>query len=199
VPNESTQPQDTTEILTPSVENRRVTIGPKEYEVEFVQKPLSFFGKLEVFSVLGGALDKALSGPDGIVLSDLFEGPAKVGENLTNQNFRDADTFVRGIAKLVQFAPSLFSDLYVIFLGVPRGEREVVKDMMERPEGDGGLSDEDGIGILETFIDQNWDVMVDFFDSKIMPLVKKIGTKVQKTGSQPSKPSKSTRRTTPKP
>jgi hypothetical protein len=184
------------EVLVPSYEPRFVTIGKEPYEVSYTQKPLSFFGKLETFSVLGSALDKAMAGPDGITLSELFEGPSEVDGELNAQNFRDADMFVKGVVKLLQFVPELLSDLYVIFLAVPKGERYVVKDMMERPSDEGGLSDEDGLGILDTFVDQNWDVMVDFFTSKVVPLYNKITTKAQ--GSQPSKPSKSTRRTTPK-
>jgi hypothetical protein len=195
VSNENTAP-DENEVLVPSAEVRTIVLGKDSYEVSFLQKPLSFFGKLEVFSVLGAALDKAMSGPDGLTLGELFDGPASMGKELNKQNFRDADTFVKGVAKLVQYAPDLLADLYLIFLSVPRGERGIVKEMMERPADEGGLSDEDGLGILETFVDQNWDVMLDFFTSKILPLVNKINTKVQE--SQPSKPSKTTRRTTPK-
>lgn len=191
VSNENTETTED-EVLVPSVANRVVTFGTDGNEVSYVQKPLSFFGKIEVFSVLGSALDKAMSGPDGLTLNDVFEGPTEGG--ISAQRFRDADTFVKGVAKLVQYAPDLLEDLYTIFLGVPRGERELVKFVMVRPADEGGLSDEDGLGILDTFVDQNWDVMLDFFTSRVMPLVNKVSTKVQE--SQPSKPSKNTPRTT---
>lgn len=175
------QPEDTTEVLVPSVENYTVTIGPPGNQMEFVQKPLSFFQKLEVFSILGSALDKAMAGPDGLTVSDLFDGPSSLGEELTENNFKDADTFVRAISKLVQFAPDLLSQLFLVVLSVPRGARTSVKIVMELPPDEGGLSDDQGFGILNTFIDQNWDVMVDFFKARIVPLINKLSNKVQES------------------
>jgi len=190
VSNENTEPKDSTEVLVPSEEERRITIGQGDYVFEFTQRPLSFFQKLEVFSVLGRALEKSMSGPDGLTLSELFEGPAPLEANLSATNYRDADTFVKAIAKLVQYTPELLAELYCVILAVPRGQRGLVTEVMELPEAEGGLSDEDGFGILETFVDQNWNVMVDFFNNRVIPLVNKVNSKVQ--GSQPSKPSKTT-------
>lgn len=171
------QPQDTTEVLNPSAEHVEVQIG----ELTFVQKPLSFFQKLEVFSVLGAALDKAMSGPNGLTLSDLFDKPAEVGDQVSERNYREADTFIKAITKLVQYVPDLIADLYLIVLAVPRGSREYVKEIMESPESEGGLSDEQGFQIIETFIDQNWDVMMDFFTERITPLVNKLTAKSQES------------------
>ena len=179
------QPQDTVDVLVPSAANREVSFGAGDLQMTYIQKPLSFFQKLEVFSVLGSALDKAMSGPDGLTLSDLFDGPAGVGDKLNERNFRDADTFIKAIAKLVQYTPDLLSDLYVIILGVPKGSRLFVKEVMELPEDEGGLSDDQGFGILDTFVDQNWEVMSDFFSKRIMPLANKMSSKLQE--SQPSK------------
>lgn len=187
---------DVTEILEPTVEDRPVTIGKDAYEFKFVQRSLNFFQKLEVFSILGGALNRAMSGDDGITISELLEGPSAVGGTITDTNIREADTFIQAIAKLVQYAPDLLSDLYMVFLAVPRGQRELVKELMEQPVAEGGLSDEDGFAILDTFIDQNWNVMIDFFTQRILPLANKISGKVQE--SQPSTPLKNTQPTTPK-
>jgi hypothetical protein len=193
VPNKSTQVEEPTEVLEPTVEHRTVSFGEEPYDFTFVQKPLSFFGKMEIFSVLGNALDKAMSGPDGLSLSELLDGPRPTGDALTVENFRDADAFVKAITKLVLYAPELFLDLYAVILSVPRGQRVIVKEVMEQE-----LSDEEGIKILETFIDQNWDVMVDFFTVQIRPLIQKVSSKTSPE-SQPSKPSKPTPQVTPKP
>jgi hypothetical protein len=196
VADKTTKSEDATEVLVPAVEHRVVTIGQDPLRYSYVQKPLSFFQKMEVFAVLGKALDRAMSGPDGITVSELLDGPNAVEGELSADNFRDADTFVRAISKLVQFAPEILLDLFVVVLGVPRGQRDLVKEMIDMPEDEGGLSDEDGIGILETFIDQNWEVMVDFFTVKIQPLIKRVTSKLPE--SQPSKPSKNTQQATPK-
>jgi hypothetical protein len=188
VANKTTQPnEDSTEVLVPAAENRTFVLHDGDQTITLVQKPLSFFQKMEVFSVLGNALDRAMSGPDGLRIGDLFDGP----EELSVSNFSEGDTFFKAIFKLVAYAPEILLDLYTVLLGVPRGSREYIKPVLESE-----LPDEDGIAILNTFIDQNWDVMVDFFTVQIRPLIEKVSSKVQE--SQPSKPSKPTARTTPK-
>ena len=185
--NKTTQPaEDSTEVLEPAAQHREVHLGVEPNIKTYVQRPLSFFGKMEIFAVLGGALDKAMSGPDGLSLNELINGPGELGESVTTENLRDADTFVKAISKLVQYAPELLLDLYVVVLAVPRGEREVVKVLLQEPVENGGLTDDEGFGIIETFVDQNWDVMADFFGARIQPLIEKVSGKVQ--GSQPSKP-----------
>lgn len=187
---------DPTDIIEPPVANRPVKIGIDPLSFDFVQRPLNFFQKLEVFSLLGGALNKAMQGPDGITVSELIDGPGSLDGSISEVNIRDANVFIQAIAKLVQYAPELLADLYMVVLSVPRGNRDLVKDMMERPVDEGGLSDEDGFAILDTFIDQNWNVMIDFFTQRILPLANKVGAKVQE--SQPSTPSKNTQQATPK-
>jgi hypothetical protein len=179
VANKTTQkPDDPTEVIAPAAETRVIELGIEPHVFRFEQKPLSFFGKMEVFSVLGSAMEKAMAGPNGISLDDLMVDD---GEDAFK-----ADTFVRAISKLVIYAPELFADLFVIVLAVPRGSREAVKSLLDLPPDEGGISDDDGWGIIETFIDQNWDVMADFFSARIKPLIDKVSSKVQE--SQPSKP-----------
>jgi hypothetical protein len=179
------QPDSPIETIEPSAQWRDQKIGVEPNVFVYTQKPLSFFQKMEVFAVLGSALDKAISGPSGLNVEDLM-GVRERGADLTERDYADAQVFLKAIARLVQYAPDLLADLYVILLSVPRQERVFVQSMMELPEDEGGLSDEDGLQILETFVDQNWDVMVDFFKERITPLFQKISQKVQ--GSAPSKP-----------
>lgn len=177
-----------TETLEPTVENP-VTITFTLVDgsnLTYVQQPLSFFGKMELFSTLGGAVEKALSEDGGLSLSELLDAPRRTGASLSAQDFADADMFVKGIAKLVQFAPELLKDIYCISLRVPRQERLYVKELMEDQ-----ITDEQGIQLLSSFVDQNWDVMRGFFYEQIQPLVENITKRVQ--DSAPSKPSKATR------
>ena len=153
----------------------------------YTQRPLSFFGKIELFSILGTAVEGALSG-GGVSVADLIDD-VPTGDA---SNFKEADSFVKSIAKLVQYVPDLLKDLYVIALGVPREEREYVKSVMELPETQGGLTDDQGIQILEVFIAQNWDVLLDFFKSKLLPLFNDLMSR----GSASSKPSKATAQAT---
>lgn len=160
--------------------------------LKFVQRPLSFFGKMELFSILGTAVEKALS-DGGMSLAELLDD---VPTSTEADQLSEADQFIKSIARLVQFAPEFLKDLYVISLGVKRDEREYVKSVMELPEHEGGLSDDQGIQILETFVDQNWDVLVDFFREKILPLISRASSAGPESPS--SKPSKATRQRTPK-
>jgi len=168
------------------------TLEPDDKEVSYTQQPLSFFGKMELFSVLGGAVEKALSDEGGLSLSELMDVPQREeGLPLSANDFLDADTFIVAIAKLAQFAPDLLKDLFCISLRVSRQERPYVKDLMEEQ-----ITDEEGVDLLEGFIDQNLEVMKSFFAERILPLVEKISKTVQ--GSAPQKPSKPTRTRTPK-
>lgn len=156
-----------TDALVPPVENFTVVLGEGEDKLTFVQKPLSFFGKMEFFSVMGKAVDKVLS--DGVSISEVLDGTnGPVGANA------DTDSFIQTIAKLIQFAPEILAELYCVILAVPRGEREYVKYRLEED-----LDDDQGIKILEVFADQNIEVMTNFFKERVTPLFNKISTSLQ--------------------
>lgn len=192
---------DALEILEPSAEVKLRTFGLKEKDTDFTfeQRPLTFFGKMDFFSVMGRALDMAMSGPDGISISDIMDMPETATE------LREADVFIRGVAKLASYSPEIIGDIFCVALAVPRGQRVFIKGLMELPEEAGGVSDEVGMDILETFVDQNWDVLVSFFTERVAQLGKKIQKKMPEkaeetpaTESASSKPSKNTRRSTQK-
>lgn len=186
-------PVKETEILEPDYSVRYQQVGKDEHAQTYAQKPLSFFGKMELFSLLGGAVNKALKDGD-LSIAEIFDAGDR--GSITVESVREADTFIIGITKIVEFVPDFLKDLYCIALNVPKGEREYTKMRMEATEDDGGLSDDDAIAILDTFVEQNWEAMQDFFVKKIMPLAQKVSSKAQNTAS--SKPLKATRQRTPK-
>jgi hypothetical protein len=190
--------EDPVEVLEPGAPHRVQKFNDPEgnWEFEFTQKPLSFMGKLDFFSVLGKALDRALSGPDGVSVADLLDVPERAdGGGISTQDIKDANAFIKGISKLLAYAPEIIGDLYCVLLNVPRGQRAVVKEVMNLHEDEGGLSDQDGVEILETFVEQNWEVLRDFFTQRIAGLAAKVGKKVAPE-SPSSKPSKATRQST---
>jgi len=171
---------DETEILSPSYAVRYQTLGKDENAKVYAQKPLSFFGKMELFSLLGATIEDAMS-EGNLSLSDFFV-PSELSANNT-------DFFIRMVAQLVEYAPDFLKDLYCVALNIPKGERDLAKALMDQPEDDGGLSDDDGVDILDTFIEQNWEAVYSFFTEKIMPLVQKVLSKAQATPlSKPSSP-----------
>jgi hypothetical protein len=165
-------------------------ISGQEYRREFTQKPLSYFAKLEFFGLLGGAIEQVMSGPDGMTVDGMMQSVLGVGST-------DLDVFVAGISRLAQHVPGLMEDCYCIWIGVPVGEREFVKYLWTQPVGEGGMSDEDGFGILETFIDQNVQSLKDFFVLRAPGLAKRASARLSGESLQ-SKPSKPTRRRTAK-
>lgn len=177
-----TSVSETTDALQPKAQAKEYRIGPEEEPFILSQKPLTFFGKMELFSILGGAIEKAMS--DGLSIDDVLGAP---GENL--KEGADADLFIKGIVKLVKYAPEILLDLYAVILGFPRDQRDYYKAIIETY-----MDEQTGADILDTFIDQNWDAMVDFFKDRVMPLVAKVQDRV----SPPSKPLKRTRQNTPK-
>lgn len=166
---------------------------------KYIQGPLSFFGKLELTGKLGEALDVAMSGPDPLTLNTLLAGVSMArGDQLTAQDFMDADSFVKLFARVMSYAPELIAEVYCIVLQIPRNERSWARDVMARREEDGGLSDDDGFLIAETFLDQNGEVLKDFFALRIQPLFQRARKRLGSTSEEPSKPSKPTRRRTQK-
>jgi hypothetical protein len=81
--------------------------------------------------------------------------------------------FVKALSKIVESAPELLKDLYLVILSVPKGQREYYALRLEE------LTDEQGMKILDTFVDQNWEVMTSFFKEQMLPLFNKISKKVQ--------------------
>lgn len=189
------------DAIEPRGAHRKQRIGPQSGVHEYyVQKPLSFFGKMQFFEVLGRAVDTAMAGDNGLTLGSLFGGSPKMitpGGEVTFENLNDADVFVKGIAKLSSYAPELITELYCIFLGIPQGDRPWAREAMQKSEEDGGLSDDDGVEILETFIDQNGEAMRAFFVDKLQPLLARARNRFGLDGvSASSKPSSPTRQST---
>lgn len=157
------------EDLEPQVETKIIVLGEGEDRLTYEQKPLSFFGKIEFFSVMGKAVERVLS--DGGSIADILD-VKDTSPNVLNSQTNEADTFVKAVSKLIQFAPEILQDLYCVILAVPRNEREYVKIRLEED-----LDDEQGFAILELFVDQNWEVMASFFKKRILPLYEKINQK----------------------
>lgn len=172
---EEQEKEDVLDTLIPKAAPREWTIGKDEFERKYMQKPLSFVAKMQWFALVGEVLDKAMSGDNALTIGNLFSGPTARGTGaLSMEDFRDADTFVQAVGKLVAFSPSFLMQSYCIWLNVPTYERDLVQDLMAQPEAEGGLSDEDGFEIIETFIDQNYEALERFFREKVPQLQKRI-------------------------
>lgn len=170
------------EILESSAEPRSWTFTDGESTITYTQKPMSFFRKIEFVSLLGDAVDKLSGSENPLNLAVMFSGDATI------------DNFVAVIAKVAAEVPETLQEAYCIFLDVPKRERPWARDRMENQ-----LTDEDGFAIMDLFIEQNADGLMDFFGTKGQGLVKRITKKFGLNAPTPSsKPTKRTPVSTPK-
>lgn len=177
----STKEEDVLDVLQPKAKSVKWTIGPENMQREYIQRPLSFIAKIQWFSLVGEVVDQAISGPNGLSVGSLLTPPGSRG-NLSIDDFRDADTFVAAIGKLLTVAPDFLVKSYCIWLSVPDYERDLAKELMSLPEDEGGLSDSDGIAIIETFIDQNYEALDNFFRNELS----RLQTRVQQRAKEAS-------------
>ncbi len=166
--------EDVVDVLVPKKEPKTWTVGPEGAQRQYVQRPLGFLAKMQWFSLVGEVLDKALSGEQGISLNNLFSAPDTRSGSLGIQDFANADTFVQAVGKLLVYAPDFLEKSYCIWLSVPDYERDLVKELMALPPEQGGLTDDDGIEIIETFIDQNYEALDSFFREKLGILRRRV-------------------------
>lgn len=195
-----TEPQDVLEEIVPGAEHRVYYVGPEGAQVTLVQRPLSFFQKMDLFAVLGKGVDRAINS-GSISLKEIMKESDKSGlgeeEAAKEKEAEDLEMFAQLMLKIVGEAPDLMGDIFVIALGVPRGRREFVKDLIEAPEAQGGLSDEAGFQIIDTFVEQNGEVLRRFFTERLKPLMDKMLARAGEASAQ-SRPSRATRRRTEK-
>lgn len=160
---------DVLEAIVPSAEPRtqRILATNGDVAAEYVQKPLSFFRKMQFFKLLAKGLREAIDEGGPEALSDIFGGTTpdrSIQATLSQTDFSDAGSFMRFVTTVVEQAEGLMEEAYIIWLAVPPGQREWAKAAMRGDiQGIEPLSDEDGVAILKTFVVQNWGAMQAFF------------------------------------
>jgi hypothetical protein len=186
--NPQEDPAEVLDALVPRGEPRLWKLGPNG-ELEFVQRPLSFIAKMQWFALVGDVLDRALSGENGMSVNSLFSAPQRPDGSFSVDDFKDADTFIQAIGKLLSYAPDFLTKSYCIWLGVPDYQRDVVGRIMAMPPEEGGLTDEQGVEIIEIFIDQNYEAIDRFFRELVAGLQKRIKARAA-AASRPAASSK---------
>lgn len=176
-PDEAQQVEELLEAIQPSAAHRTQLIAGhpdglySEFSKTYVQKPLNYFGKVELIAAFGQATRQAYE--SGVSAADLSSSIA--GLNGGSTSSASLDQWLGVLAALAEAAPDLLKRLYFISLGVPRHERALVAEIFDEPfdekSGRGGLSDDDGLEILSTFIAQNGKVLTDFFSERLPKIV----------------------------
>jgi hypothetical protein len=167
-PKEKAKEEDPVAILIPDAEPREQKILDKDGKViaTYLQKPLTFFRKMQFFRLIARALKVAIEegGPDAV--ADIFGGGPMGArlDTLTSTDVEDAGSFMRFVIAIVEETPEVLEEAYVIWLSVPAGQREWAKAAMRGDIEDVvPLSDEDAVAVVKTFVVQNWGAMQAFF------------------------------------
>lgn len=191
------RPESVIDTLVPQTDPVEWTLtDPENPEIHrtYWQKPLTYFGKMSFFSLVGEVIDKAVSGEEGLQIGSFFGAPdLRNPSALTLGDFRDAEMFIQAVGKLLTYAPDFLQKSYCIWFNVPEHERGWAISVMEET-----FTDEQGLHAIEVFIDQNWDALNSFFREKIGTLRDRVRSHQEASrGSQPSKPSNATPPPTP--
>jgi hypothetical protein len=178
------------EILEPLTDGKPWVIGKPpekggketEYSV-YTQLPLGYMARNRLFSLIGRTMSLAIKATGGSVggMEDVFGSGGGTlierGRRLGSRDWQDATQFFSLAMELIGYAPDFLSDFYAIVLDVPVGERGWFREVIEqpyRPDDDKwGLSEDDGIEMIERFIDQNYEDMRRFFVERLPGIAKR--------------------------
>ena len=206
--------EEAMEILEPKVEAKRWVIGKPpekggkntEYSV-YTQMPLGYMARNRMFSLIGRTMSAAIKATGGSVggMEDVFGAGGGTlierGRRLGARDFQDASQFFTLAMELVGYVPDFLDDFYAIALEVPIGERGWFREVIEqphRPDDDKwGLSEDDGLEMIEIFIDQNYEDIRRFFTEKLPRIGKRASQREQehkKVHGLASQQSKSSRK-----
>ncbi len=154
----------------------------------FIQRPLSFMAKIEFFALIGDTVEQAMEADANLSLEAAMGGFTG-GALGTAGGSDDANSMTRLIAKLVRYSPAFLNECFLIWLHVPIDDRQWAMEAMRQAQDEGGLKDEEGFEILETFIDQNAEALENFFAERFGSLAKRAQKRfkrLQTTTSQES-------------
>lgn len=176
-----------------------------EHTLRYVQSELSFFEKQDFITLLGGYIDRFANGEFGIDLKDLFSGdlrsqvsiPTDVSAEDAQKAIEENAELIKTLLKVVNSLPQLQVNLMLLALGVPPNERDFVSEILRGPVWKGGLTDDQAIVILKTFISQNAGPIRDFFSQKGQELVEHFQKEVLDKSTEEKSPSGDTNGGTP--
>jgi hypothetical protein len=165
---------DVVHILEPRYEQAEVILRNNGHAQKYVQKPMSYFGKMEFMSLVGRTLDEAMKGEDGLRVNSLFESTPSSVSDLNAGDFEDLDSFLGLVSKVARYAPDFLKDCYLIWLSVPKSQRVWAREALDN------LGDDEGVEIIERFIDQNWEALEHFFTVQVSRVMRRVAERRKK-------------------
>lgn len=176
---------DAQEELEPKVlPVERTLSDSKGRSISYTQQPLRYFGKIQLYGLLGRAIQVLMEGENGLGFDDVMDlaDPRSLvdkmmgalpgadtapdaDEKSESMGIEEAAKMMGAFAKVVSAAPNLLLEAYCIILTPQQGHWKWLTEW-----GLPNMDDEMGTDILHTFVDQNWGVMEDFF-AREMPKI----------------------------
>jgi len=187
--------EEALEILESKIEPRRWVIGkpPEQGGTEdefsiYYQRPLGYMARMRFFSLVSTNIADAIKAGGSISFggADPFGGSGSLRQRaaqLSTEDFADAASFMALALQLVAYAPDFLADCYVLWLDVPPAERSWAKLVMEQDyapdRNKWGITEDQGLEMIEIFIDQNYDDIRDFFGVKLPRLAQRVREREQ--------------------
>lgn len=165
-------------------------MGGKDDEwLRLYQRPLGYMAKMRFFSLLSDTITKALEG--GTTIDDLLSEAGVVrsrGGQFSMADFGEVASIMPVAMRLVTFSPDFLLNAYCILLDIPGHQRPWARAVMEQsyyPEGEKwGLTDDQGVEIIEIAIEQNYEKMREFFVGKLPRVVARVRSKEEDRKSE---------------
>ena len=156
------KPQEIVEKIVPQVDPVERTLTYEGVDRVYTQRPLSYFGKISFFGLVGETFEEILDGPDGVNLDSIFGDVAPNSvDDFRASELGELSTFVSAVAKIARYAPDFVKDAYLIILNVPHNEKAFAREALD------SIDDDTGEDILVTFIDQNVKELESFFTERL--------------------------------
>ena len=161
------------ETVRPSVKVREQRIAGlpdspyEKFDKVYKQQRLSFFGKLEFTRTVKRFIDD-----DERLASILAKMRAGTEDERT-------EAVVQLVLSMIESGPETAKAIFMQALNVPEAERFFVAEILDQPHDDetgrGGLTDDDAMEIIETFVEQNAKAIRDLFFDRLA----RLSTRVQ--------------------
>lgn len=184
---------DALEVLEPKAAPKIWIIGKPpeaggnedEYSI-YTQRPLGYFARLRFFSLVSKTIGTAVKAGGGVDLGGDFLNTVddiRTKRSVDESDFADAGAFIGLAMQLISYSPDFLLECYCLWLDVPVAEKVWAKMVMEQrhdPDNNKwGLTDDQGLEMVEVFIDQNYEDIRRFFAEKVPGLMERVKAREQ--------------------
>jgi hypothetical protein len=176
------------EKLEPLADPKRWIIGKppehggteKTYSI-YTQDVLGYFPRLRFYALVANTIAKAMKAGAEIDVPGLEPSSGLTlrerARLITAGSLDSSGDFMHLALQLVAYSPGFLLQCYLLWLDVPRDEREWAMEIMSQPwrpeQNKWGLQQADGVEMIGRFIDQNYEDIRSFFADEVPKLFRR--------------------------